>query len=44
MLEGLTAAAPQALPLHAVRPEGLDRLLDTLPPEARAFWALPAEA
>ena len=37
MLEGLTAAAPQALPLHAVRPEGLDRLLDTLPPAVRGF-------
>ncbi len=37
MLEGLTATAPQALPLHAVRPEGLDRLLDTMSPAARGF-------
>jgi len=37
MLEGLMAAVPHALPLHAVRPEGLARLLDGLPPSVAAF-------
>ena len=37
MLEGLTAKAPAALPLHAVRPEGLPGLLGALPGMAAAF-------
>lgn len=37
MLEGLTAAAMHALPLHAVRPDGLPRLLDSLSPIAAGF-------
>ncbi len=37
MLEGLTAMAPAALPLHAVRPEGLAAWLGGLPQPAAAF-------
>ncbi|MES2713790.1 MAG: leucyl aminopeptidase family protein [Pseudomonadota bacterium] len=35
--EGLTASAPEALPLHAVRPGGLAGLLDMLPPPQAGF-------
>lgn len=37
MLEGLTANAPAAIPLHAVRPEGLPGLLEAMPAAAAAF-------
>lgn len=37
MLEGLTANAPAAIPLHAVRPEGLPGLLEAIPAAAAAF-------
>lgn len=37
MLEGLTASTPGALPLHAVRPEGLTGFLAGLPDSGAAF-------
>lgn len=37
MLEGLAARAMGALPLHAVRPEGVTDFLGVLPPAAAAF-------
>ena len=37
MLEGLTARATGALPLHAVRPDGLKAFLDGMPGAAASF-------
>ena len=37
MLEGLTAGLPDALPLHMVRPDGLDSFLGGLPPATAAY-------